>query len=73
MVIENGETDRSLIANNLNTIFLSRFVSHETPGATAWQTTFKLKTGAYRVFGFIQSSAIGTDAMSLGYHTKDML
>jgi hypothetical protein len=45
MVIENRETDRSLIANNLNTIFLSRFMSHETPGATAWQTTFKLKAG----------------------------
>ena len=73
LVVEDGEDDRSFIANDMNTVLTCRLMSHETPRPAARQTTLKLKTRTHRVFCLIQSATIGTDATGLGDDAEEIL
>ena len=48
-IVEHGETDESLGADNLNAVLTGAFMRHIAPRATAWQTVFETEAGTHRV------------------------
>ena len=62
VIVEHGEADLPLSANDLNTILAGAFVGHIAPRATARQAVLETEAGTHRILGLIVATTIGTDA-----------
>ena len=68
-----GEAELSFVANEFDTVFFGRLMSHEAPRSRAGQSALEAEAGAHGIFCLIEAAAVGAIALGFDNGSEDVL